>query len=464
MADSITGLGSVTTQFWTPPSTSQDITSSYISTAKFFQFTGTKSEATRIIDGIGQVINATFTFQDKDEQYDFLTFFQNQLATVHKFWTPVWNNQFTLNQTAYTNDTTLKIEKCFFAQSYVGYERIWIMLQDGSKIVRQITNAVEYGDYEELTLDTAIDRDIAIADIKYFGRFILCRFGSNDVEFDYSTTYFARTSVKFYELVQEYDENSDAEQNQFAELYEFVFPEQTYYYTSFYKDISFNNTTYTAVPMRRGTIESNINIFLDNKLEVVSRPTDALREYVANSTLLKVSVTITKLDIVTGTSKVIFRGTGGGIALKDEYISLSLTPLSSVFEFKIPKNLYQSLCNNILFGKGCGLVKDAWLVRTTVTLNSDGTLESSDFGAKSDGWFTGGYVSFKYNYRLITNHVGDKLWLQAPFNESVDGQKVSAYPGCDGSPQTCKNKFNNLDNFVGFPYIASRNPVIWGIK
>ena len=41
---------------------------------------------------------------------------------------------------------------------------------------------------------------------------------------------------------------------------------------------------------------------------------------------------------------------------------------------------------------------------------------------------------------------------------------MDAYPGYDGSPATCVDKFDNLDNFVGFPYIPSKNPVVWGIK
>ena len=216
--------------------------------------------------------------------------------------------------------------------------------------------------------------------------------------------------------------------------------------------------------MRRGRIERNINIFSNNKLEVSSRPTQALREYIGNMTLLKVDVTITKLDIETGETKVIFRGTGGGVAMKDEFISLSLTPVSSIFEFKFPTTLYQPFCNNILFDKECGLNKDDWKVTTTVTVNSDGSLQSDDFASKPDGWFIGGFVKYGNEHRLITNHVGNKIWIQVSFNENVNGKMVEAYPGCDGSPSTCRDKFNNLDNFVGFPYIPSKNPVTWGLR
>ena len=419
MANSITGLGSISTIFWTSPSMTNDITSSYISVAKFFQFTGTKTESTRIIDGIGQVIDCGFTFANKQAQFDFLEFFEGRKSSLHKFWNPVWTNTFELFQQAFTNDTKIYIKPCFFTQGFQEYERIWILLKDGSKIVRHITAATELADKEELTLDTALDRDISQDDIEIFGRFILGRFGANEVEFEYETTYYAQTKVKFYELVQEYEEN-DAEQNQFAELYKLEFPDITYYYTSFYKDIDLNDQIYEAVPMRRGRIESNINIFMNNKLEIVSRPTEALKTYIFNSTLLKVEVTITKLDIALATTSVKFRGTGGGIAMKDEFISMSLTPISSIFEFKIPTVLYQPFDNNVLFDEKNGLLKADWVVTTEVTEASDNRLQSSDFGLKADGWFTGGFVQYNNEYRLITNHVGNYITLQCMFNENMD--------------------------------------------
>ena len=462
MSDSITSLDS-SPILWKAPSITNDITSSYVSAAKFFQFTGTKTDVTRIIDGIGQVVECTYTFATQQDQFNFLKFFEDRKASYHKFWLPIWSSTFKLDQPVYNGNDKIYITPSYFSQGYQGYERVWFLLKDGSKIVRKIIDAKDLEDKEELTLDTALDRDITMDDIEIFGRFILARFGENEIEFEYKTTYYAQAQVKFYELVAEYD-GYNAEANQFAELYKLEFPNNIYYYTSFYRDIEFNYQIYSAVPMRRSRIESNINTFNDNRVEVVSRPTKALREYVSNSTLLNVKVTIYKLDIISGSSKVIFIGTGGGIALKDEFISLSLTPVSSIFNFKIPKVIYQPFCNNILFDKTCGLHKENFQLYTTVTVNSDGSLQSDDFASKPDGWFTGGFALYGEEYRLITNHVGNKIYLQVSFNEDVNSKKIYAYPGCDGSPSTCKNKFNNLDNFVGFPYIPSKNPVVWGIK
>ena len=45
-----------------------------------------------------------------------------------------------------------------------------------------------------------------------------------------------------------------------------------------------------------------------------------------------------------------------------------------------------------------------------------------------------------------------------------NGGTVTAYPGCDGSPATCRDRFGNSARFGGCASIPSRNPAVWGFK
>ena len=38
------------------------------------------------------------------------------------------------------------------------------------------------------------------------------------------------------------------------------------------------------------------------------------------------------------------------------------------------------------------------------------------------------------------------------------GQTIVVQAGCDHLPTTCKNKFNNLANFNGFPFVPLEDP------
>jgi hypothetical protein len=44
------------------------------------------------------------------------------------------------------------------------------------------------------------------------------------------------------------------------------------------------------------------------------------------------------------------------------------------------------------------------------------------------------------------------------------GDAVTIYPGCDGSYATCLNKFANLKNFFGFPFMPNKNPFSQGFR
>ena len=42
-------------------------------------------------------------------------------------------------------------------------------------------------------------------------------------------------------------------------------------------------------------------------------------------------------------------------------------------------------------------------------------------------------------------------------HEVVVGDRIRIVPGCDGEPSTCKNRFHNMINFRGEPYIPGND-------
>jgi len=99
-------------------------------------------------------------------------------------------------------------------------------------------------------------------------------------------------------------------------------------------------------------------------------------------------------------------------------------------------------------------------------LQSNGSvLRSATFATQPDGFFTMGHVRHNTDIRLITDHVGQDITLQVPFDSRLqDGQLVSAFPGCDKTFETCRDKFNNLARRTGFDLIPETNPAVWKIK
>lgn len=60
--------------------------------------------------------------------------------------------------------------------------------------------------------------------------------------------------------------------------------------------------------------------------------------------------------------------------------------------------------------------------------------------------------------RMIVGHTGINITLVSPMPSLVPGQAVRLYAGCDHSTTVCKNRFDNLANYGGFPWIPGKNP------
>ena len=95
-------------------------------------------------------------------------------------------------------------------------------------------------------------------------------------------------------------------------------------------------------------------------------------------------------------------------------------------------------------------------------MTGKGGLVSTDIGINGN-LYTGGYVVYLKDFRWITLGETNTFNLHVPFDSSVKpGVVLIAYQGCSKSAVDCKNKFNNIRNFNGCPYIPSDNPVLWG--
>ena len=96
-----------------------------------------------------------------------------------------------------------------------------------------------------------------------------------------------------------------------------------------------------------------------------------------------------------------------------------------------------------------------------ISLSKPLTLTSSTFGDYDDGYFAFGELEWDYKKRMIAEHKGTKIKIRYPITDIASGQTVLVYPGCQGNIDICKNRFNNVINFGGHPYIPLDNPCTW---
>lgn len=255
----------------------------------------------------------------------------------------------------------------------------------------------------------------------------------------------------------------EVQQPAFTELYLFESGDDSYRYNSLDKPVNFLGEYYEPGLIKRSGLSYD-KTFSAISLTISARMSDPLQAYIANFPIKLVRIIVYRAFLEDLTDYItLFKGIIKKITIKDKMISANCETLSGIFRKKLPCILYQSYCNNNLFDDTCALTEATYKVTASAT-ESGNDLNSATFGGYADGYFTGGYVELDDDIKLITNHVGNDITLQIPFSSFSSPSSVDAYPGCDKAPDTCKNKFSNFDNFVGFPYVPSKNPCLYGIR
>jgi hypothetical protein len=59
---------------------------------------------------------------------------------------------------------------------------------------------------------------------------------------------------------------------------------------------------------------------------------------------------------------------------------------------------------------------------------------------------------------MILRHLGESLRTLGPVVGIAAGDPVVAYAGCKRTVRECIDKFDNYDNYGGFPHIPGRSP------
>lgn len=165
----------------------------------------------------------------------------------------------------------------------------------------------------------------------------------------------------------------------------------------------------------------------------------------------------TPTDTSAGTIKL-FEGRLIEPELDRNTISVSVASDLDELNVQMPRNLYQPSCTNTLFDTACGLLRQNFMVQTTIESGSTAARILCQVN-QPQGWFTQGVIEFLDGgnaglKRTIRMHESGALLLTLPLFEAPQvGQRIKVYPGCDKRLETCQNRFNNFSRFRGAPFI-----------
>ncbi len=262
----------------------------------------------------------------------------------------------------------------------------------------------------------------------------------------------------------EFIAKDEAAQRQPVELYHIQHVDSNWYYTSGDVSVDFDSKIWEPAIIQRGTVSYDANLEGTKVAIKLSKSNPAVAIYLMQTPLSLASITIYKLfrEQDPFESSMLFTGVIVGVSLKGISVQADCMGMDYIINHHALKQRYQPECNHTVFSTECGLVEAAWELTTTVTVDSTGSeLTSNNFAAQADGWWTLGIAQYGDEQRLIVSHVADKIVVMTPFQDLITGETVVVLPGCAGDIDTCKDKFNNLTHFFGFPFIPIDNPVFW---
>lgn len=232
-------------------------------------------------------------------------------------------------------------------------------------------------------------------------------------------------------------------------------------YTSADQDIIYDSNTYVPATLKRGSVTYDSQLEVSTMSIQTPHITDPTIEYIAFNPIEAFWVEVLKGFRDFAEVVVIFVGQIKNVSFKGAAANVQCVGFEHFLKMPVPLLRYQITCNWHLFSTECSKLKADFKVTGTVTLDPTKTiLNSGSFGILSSGYLTGGLVEFGDESRTIVAHTGSTITIAYKMQLLADGDSVDAYPGCDGRVETCRDKYDNVVNFLGFPFIPIENPAI----
>lgn len=236
---------------------------------------------------------------------------------------------------------------------------------------------------------------------------------------------------------------------------------------------SYNSETYASVTIGRDEFETKGELSKAS-LEITVGLDDGMGKRWLR-TFIDQLVTLTIFSKVADEVSVAWKGRLTSINPVGAELKLVFESIFTSLRRPGLRKRYQRSCPHTLYGRGCNLNKEDFSVNGHITFASNEIVIVPEAGDYENGYFRGGIIEGPDgSFRFITDHDNLTLTLIRTSESIVENFLVSGYggsygmfygglscrifPGCSREIIVCKNRFDNISNYGGFPFIPLRNP------
>lgn len=246
-------------------------------------------------------------------------------------------------------------------------------------------------------------------------------------------------------------------------LYEFSRQNVYYRYTNADQSVTVNNQFWEATAISDNGLSANSNnsviITLPDTNKVVS-----FYRGVPPSTAFKVRVYRMHHHDKSQQLRVVWVGTITEI--KRENIGEAKIITGNIINTFVRQGLrltYGRTCPYALYDNSCKVSSKKHEFADLEIIKIDG--QKITFNVPNEiknGYFSGGFIAYNnadfIEKRGIRVHDNNTLSLFGGTQGLSIGMKISIYPGCDNTIETCCNKFDNQMNYGGCPHMMGKSP------
>lgn len=243
------------------------------------------------------------------------------------------------------------------------------------------------------------------------------------------------------------------------ELYEFRRGNTSWHFNTSRKDFIYLSNTYSSVYVKRDNIRStgangrqalNITVAADNPLAVT---------YLGGMPAQATTLAIYRKHVGEDEIGQVWAGRVVNVEFSGDEATLKCEPISTALRRNGLRAMYQVLCRHALYGPHCRAI-DNRITASVAEVSGQNVTVGGFVLPPQAKYFAGGTMRSGDDAWLISDQNGVVLTLAQPPLGLISGATVTLSAGCDHtafSNNGCA-KFNNLDNFGGFPFMPKRNP------